>query len=108
MATKAGRLTMSGRSEYQVTSVQRPDGVVRGYRAVCQCGMGNHFLMPATFYDDWNAYLAGTATGVRRIIEGTVSAEKSPYMFATYADAQAAIEAWQRQHEQAQQRQDGE
>ena len=96
MTTKAGRLTMSGRREYQVTPVydlnHHAEKII-GYRAYCPCALGYHYL---TWEDDGD--------GVDpRIVERTASLTRPAYMFTTYADAQAAIEAWQRQHEQAQQ-----
>lgn len=77
MAGKSGRLTFSGRQEYRVEKRRV------GYVAVCPCHLGYHFLMP-------------TADGVA---EGTINGLGMPYLYPTYADAQAAIEAWQAQRE---------
>ena len=92
MAGKAGgRLTFSGRQEYQVTPVydlNKHTDTIIGYRAYCPCALGYHYL---TYEDDGD----GAAP---RIIERTASLMRPAYIFSTYADAQAAIEQWQRQH----------
>ena len=83
MATK-GRLTMSGRREYYVVPIrnitrERMIQVI-GYAAVCACSLGNHYLAPDG--------------------EHTAQPGVEPYTYPTASDAQAAIEAWQRQHDE--------
>jgi hypothetical protein len=103
MATKAGRLTMSGRSEYQAVPVYgRTDGgafgtvtAVIGYAVICACPLGNHYL----------AVDGDVESGEFTIAERTANAETRPYLFPYRSGAEAAIRIWQRQHEQAQQEQ---
>lgn len=85
MASKSGHLRFGGRAEYAVYSVASPvvSGVVK-YYAMCPCDLGRHYLG----YDD-----AGN------LIECTEQNGHLPFRFQTYADAQAAIETWQRQHQ---------
>lgn len=94
MAGKSGgRLTFSGRQEYQVAPVvgnlpppmvDKTSGLtgVIGYAAVCFCALGTHYLAPFGEYVEQPG--------------------KPAYVYPTYAEAQAAIEQWQRQHAAAQ------
>jgi len=89
MATKAGmgRLTFSGRQEYEVMTFYLDSPQPVAYAAVCLCALGNHYL---AMWPDGS------------LDEYTITNNATPYLFSTYADAQAAIEQWQRQHDAAQ------
>lgn len=84
------------RNDYTIVSVYGPVNAfhangqfgarVTGYAAKCTCVLGDHYLVqyPSGFVSE--------CTSDR----GAVPNE---CIFQTYADAQAAIEAWQRQHQ---------
>ncbi len=82
MATKAGggRLTFSGRQKYIVRTCGG------GYLPIARCERGSHYLV----VEDG------------RIVERTFGYELVLPTFDTYADAVAAIEQWQAQHDTAQ------
>lgn len=86
MSGKSGRLTFSGRQEYVVEIVWSDtprDSAIIGYRAVCPCALGYHYLA------------VDRETG--EIVERTDNGEGKSYRWPTYAKAQAAIEAWRMQ-----------
>lgn len=91
MSSKSGRLTFSGRQEYEVVTVyseSRRDSAVIGYGAICPCALGYHYLA------------IDRETGA--VVERTDTGQGKGYRWPTYAKALAAIEAWQRQHAAAQ------
>lgn len=96
MATK-GRLVFcehgATRMEYRVQRILlSPAGPVK-YAAVCPCVLGDHYLRES----------------IGGIFEETASPDRPSYrVYSTWERAAAVIETWQRQHEQVQQRQDGE
>ena len=92
MAGKSGQLRFGGRQEYAVTAVydlNKHTDTIIGYRAYCPCALGYHYL---TWEDDGDG-------AEPRLIERTASLTEPAYMFPTYGEAQAAIEAWQAQRE---------
>lgn len=93
---RSGRLTFSGRSEYVVVSVYGLVGGynqsanfaarVTGYAAKCTCALGDHYLIQYP-----NGFVSECTSD-----RGAVPDE---CVFLTANDAQAAIAAWQAQHE---------
>ena len=57
-----------------------------GYVPVCPCAFGAHYLAPSR----------SGAVEEYTLLPGR---EFPDYFYTTYADAQAAIETWQRQHQ---------
>lgn len=103
MAGKAGgRLTFSGRQEYEVAPVYGmvedrgggfgPGRGTIGYAAICTCPLGNHYL----------AADGDVESGDFTIVERTVTPDTKPYIFPYRSGAEAAIRIWQRQHAEAQ------
>lgn len=91
MSGKAGRLTFSGRQDYEVQIIwsNTPrDSAIIGYAAICPCALGYHYLA------------VDRETGA--LVERTDTGEGKGYRWPTHAKAQAAIEAWQRQQQQRQ------
>lgn len=92
MSGKSGRLTFSGRQEYEVQIIwshSARDSAIIGYAAICPCALGHHYLA------------IDRETG--ELVERTDTGDHKSYRWPTYAKAQAAIEAWQQQQQQQQQ-----
>lgn len=94
----SGRLTFSGRNEYIIVPVygllgKSSNGFTAsgaGYAAKCICTLGDHYL----------AYDPATGSVSERTSDR--GAVPDTCILPTYDDALAAIQAWQRQHQQRQ------